>query len=92
MCYTAFAAKTLPFFAGTPQVDDQPEFGWRGLLLDVARHFMPLSALARCAVPRDSKSIQAWVFCTGWCQDPHADSGVSLIWGAERSMVAPRSG
>ncbi|MBC8085370.1 MAG: family 20 glycosylhydrolase, partial [Hymenobacter sp.] len=32
-----------------PEVDiqDQPRFGWRGLLIDAARHFMPVSLLKR---------------------------------------------
>lgn len=29
------------------QIDDAPRFPWRGLLIDVSRHFMPLSALER---------------------------------------------
>ncbi|MBO3272467.1 beta-N-acetylhexosaminidase [Hymenobacter defluvii] len=32
-----------------PEVDiqDQPRFGWRGLLIDAARHFMPVSVIKR---------------------------------------------
>lgn len=29
------------------QISDEPRFGWRGVLLDVARHFMPLPAVLR---------------------------------------------
>jgi hexosaminidase len=29
------------------QIDDGPRFSWRGLLIDVARHFIPVSALTR---------------------------------------------
>jgi len=29
------------------QIDDAPRFPWRGLMIDVSRHFMPLSALER---------------------------------------------
>jgi len=29
------------------QIDDAPRFAWRGLMIDVSRHFMPLSALER---------------------------------------------
>jgi len=29
------------------QIDDAPRFAWRGLMIDVSRHFMPLDALKR---------------------------------------------
>jgi hexosaminidase len=29
------------------QIDDQPRFAWRGLMIDTARHFIPLDALKR---------------------------------------------
>ncbi|MGC2163639.1 MAG: beta-N-acetylhexosaminidase [Silvibacterium sp.] len=29
------------------RIDDTPRFAWRGLMIDVSRHFMPLSALER---------------------------------------------
>jgi hexosaminidase len=29
------------------RIDDQPRFVWRGLMIDVARHFMPLEAIER---------------------------------------------
>jgi len=29
------------------RIDDGPRFSWRGLMIDVARHFMPVSALTR---------------------------------------------
>jgi hexosaminidase len=29
------------------QIDDVPRFAWRGLMIDVSRHFMPLDALKR---------------------------------------------
>ena len=28
-------------------IDDQPRFGWRGLMIDVSRHFIPLDVLKR---------------------------------------------
>ena len=31
----------------TVDVTDWPEFGWRGCLLDCARHFMPVAYIAR---------------------------------------------
>ena len=31
----------------TMRIDDGPRFAWRGLLIDVARHFIPVSALLR---------------------------------------------
>nr|WP_246210978.1 beta-N-acetylhexosaminidase [Phytoactinopolyspora alkaliphila] len=34
---TLTAAPELPFLS----VEDEPRFGWRGVMLDVARHFMP---------------------------------------------------
>jgi len=45
----------LQLVRGTPQgfavpamtIDDQPRFAWRGLMLDVGRHFMPLDVVYR---------------------------------------------
>lgn len=38
---------TGPWHLPTLQVDDAPRYGWRGALLDVARHFVPFPDLMR---------------------------------------------
>ena len=35
------------FFVPTVTIKDQPRFAWRGLLIDVGRHFIPLDVLER---------------------------------------------
>jgi hexosaminidase len=35
------------YFLPGIQIDDQPRFPWRGLLIDVARHFQPMEVLKR---------------------------------------------
>jgi hexosaminidase len=35
------------FFVPATSIQDQPRFGWRGLLIDVSRHFIPLDVLRR---------------------------------------------
>jgi hexosaminidase len=35
------------FFVPTVTIKDQPRFAWRGLLIDVGRHFIPLNVLER---------------------------------------------
>ncbi|MFJ3957907.1 beta-N-acetylhexosaminidase [Arthrobacter sp. NPDC090010] len=47
---TAFAARpnsVAPVALPALSIEDEPRFGHRGVLLDVARHFMPLSELLR---------------------------------------------
>lgn len=43
------AANTADGFGGLPAVDinDAPRFQWRGLLFDVARHYMPMDVIER---------------------------------------------
>ncbi|MDI6103629.1 beta-N-acetylhexosaminidase [Actinoplanes sp. NEAU-A12] len=36
-----------PFTVPAQRIEDEPRFAWRGLLLDVARHFMPVSDVLR---------------------------------------------
>lgn len=36
-----------PVIAPSVRIVDQPRFGWRGAMLDVARHFLPVSAVKR---------------------------------------------
>jgi len=35
------------FFAGAIHIEDRPRFPWRGLMLDVSRHWMPLEVVER---------------------------------------------
>lgn len=35
------------FFIGAVRIDDKPRFRWRGLLIDIARHWMPMEVLKR---------------------------------------------
>ncbi len=35
------------FFAGAVHIEDRPRFPWRGLMLDVSRHWMPLEVVER---------------------------------------------
>ncbi len=35
------------FSAPSVTIDDQPRFPWRGLMIDVSRHFMPVAAMER---------------------------------------------
>jgi hexosaminidase len=35
------------FYVPAVTIQDQPRFGWRGLLIDVSRHFIPLEVLKR---------------------------------------------
>jgi hexosaminidase len=35
------------FFAGAVHIEDRPRFPWRGLMLDVSRHWMPLEVIER---------------------------------------------
>ena len=35
------------FYAPAVTIQDQPRFGWRGLMIDVSRHFIPLDVLKR---------------------------------------------
>lgn len=37
-----FAKTSLPFEIPCVIIEDWPRFGWRGMMLDVARHFMPV--------------------------------------------------
>src|SRR3954453_2162055 len=37
----------LGFAAPAVSVDDEPRFGWRGLMLDTGRHFMPIDVIQR---------------------------------------------
>ncbi len=41
--------KTTPqgFAASAVTIDDQPRFPWRGLMIDVGRHFMPVAVIER---------------------------------------------
>jgi hexosaminidase len=38
---------TASFYFPCVEIEDQPRFPWRGLLIDVARHFLPLEVLLR---------------------------------------------
>lgn len=42
---SASAARSVEFAAGV--IDDAPRFAWRGLMLDVARHFLPVREVLR---------------------------------------------
>ena len=37
-----YGRQTLRVFQGAGRIEDAPRFGWRGVMLDVARHFMPV--------------------------------------------------
>ena len=41
------AAYHLPLSLAGVHISDQPRFGWRGMMLDVARHFLPLHDVKR---------------------------------------------
>src|SRR5579872_1558831 len=41
------AAGTDSFSAPTVDINDRPRFGWRGTMLDVSRHWMPVSVVHR---------------------------------------------
>lgn len=45
--FSASAASGVKWVVPAVTVEDKPRFGWRGMLVDVARHFMPLEALRR---------------------------------------------
>ncbi|MEO3820864.1 beta-N-acetylhexosaminidase [Plantactinospora sp. B24E8] len=36
-----------PWTVPVVEIDDRPRFGWRGFMLDVARHFMPVAGVLR---------------------------------------------
>lgn len=40
-------ADSQGYFIPCLQIDDTPRFAWRGLLIDVARHFMPVDVIKR---------------------------------------------
>jgi hexosaminidase len=45
--FTSAPVEGVEWVAPTVEIDDYPEFGWRGLHLDVSRHFFPVDFIHR---------------------------------------------
>lgn len=56
-------AQTPPTIAQTPiHVSDQPRFSWRGLRVDTARHFLPVSSLKRALDAMASSKLNVFMW------------------------------